>query len=130
MTKHQNLTSEAFALRLDAAEQAVTFARAQLAEAATAGHRSDDLHDRVQAIARAEVVRDLERHAANVAGGHTLAPAGSPVEALQLVARGALRQLVQQGADDTWSGRANDLRRVRHDALRRWVADIADLGDD
>ncbi len=25
------------------------------------------------------------------------------------------------GADDNWSGRGNDLRRVKFDATRRWV---------
>ena len=50
-----------------------------------------------------------------VDGGRT------PVDALRLVVEETTRQIVDQGADDNWSGRRNDLRRVRFDALRRWV---------
>lgn len=44
-----------------------------------------------------------------------------PVEALRVVVHETTRDIVGRGADDSWSGRTNDLKRVRFDALRRWV---------
>lgn len=126
MTKHSTLTPEAFARRSEAASAAVASALTALAESAAASYRSDDLFARLEVLARAEVIRDQEAMAAYLAEQLGLGPA----EALALVAAEAVRQVVITGADDSWSGRGNDLRRVRHDALRRWVADNADLGDD
>lgn len=126
MTKHSNLTPEAFAARLTAAHKAVEDAADRLASAAAGRHRSDDLLDLVAAVARAEVVYSRESLAAAIAERQNVPPA----EAIRLSAADAISTLVHTGPDDTWSGRGNDLRRVRHDALRRWVADNADLGDD
>lgn len=126
MTKHQNLTPEAFARRLPAAQENLSRAAAALAAAATDGQRSDDLWDRLVAVAKAEVDFTRENLAARIAERRGVAPA----EALRLTAIDGMDDLLFQGADDTWSGRGNDLRRVRHDALRRWVACNIDLGDD
>lgn len=47
----------------------------------------------------------------------------SPVEALRMVVDETTKDIVGCGADDGWSGRGNDLKRVRFDARRRWVQD-------
>lgn len=44
-----------------------------------------------------------------------------PDVARRVVADGTLNALLSSGADDTWSGRGNDARRVVFDARREWV---------
>lgn len=50
-----------------------------------------------------------------------------PVEALRMVIDQTIKDIIGQGADDNWSGRGNDLMRVRFDALRRWVQEAGYL---
>lgn len=41
--------------------------------------------------------------------------------AMAIVCEALLEELLTNGADDTWSGRGNDVRRIRHDARRAWL---------
>lgn len=40
--------------------------------------------------------------------------------------RGYLTQWLLQGADDTWSGRGNDLKRAHHDGVRNATREVLD----
>lgn len=46
------------------------------------------------------------------------------LEATKLVAIAAARELLDRGADDSWSGRGNDLRRAIFDAQRNFIRDL------
>lgn len=45
------------------------------------------------------------------------------VDAYQMVKEHVTRRLLSNGADDTWSGRGNDARRVVFDELRKFASD-------
>lgn len=47
---------------------------------------------------------------------------GEPIAlAMQYVVDSTLDEVLANGADDKWSGRANDIQRIRFDARRQWV---------
>ena len=45
-------------------------------------------------------------------------------EARKTLARRQVSNLLSQGAQDTWSGRGNDLRRTKFDSQRNWVTTV------
>lgn len=84
---------------------------AAVASAATSGAGAAELDDRVRALASIE---------GQLAVASRLARAiEADLDREEQVA--VLFQLLQDGADDSWSGRGNDLRRARFDGVRREV---------
>lgn len=78
--------------------------------------RSEDALMAVHRAAEDEVHRTQWQHVKNLTEAGT-----TPTEALAVVVQTTTRQIIVTGADDTWSGRGNDYKRVRFDALRQWV---------
>lgn len=104
------------------AQKSVTDPMGTLAANVAGARDADDAMRHVQNAAETEVATRQWTHVAMIIDGGQ-----SPVDALRLVVDETTRQIVGQGADDTRSGRANDLRRTRFDALRRWVQDASCL---
>lgn len=80
----------------------------------------DTLADTVEQIAKCEAACIVHTKAGNVLrNGHTFAD----------VRIHLTEDVLIQGAEDTWSGRGNDLRRAKHDAARAAVRDVFNLLD-
>jgi hypothetical protein len=92
----------------------VEAARAKLAAAASTGSPASHLNDLVQAVGVAEAVARLRLDVAQMLRENQ--ETGDIRETL-------LNELLR-GADDAWSGRANDLRRATHDGVRLAIRDI------
>lgn len=76
----------------------------------------------VQQAAEAQVASRLWSRVVMVANAERFQVMDNPwVEALSAVAEEATEMLLSSGADDTWSGRHNDMRRTQFDAQRGWV---------
>lgn len=86
--------------------------------AAAAGNRVDDLAQRVQDLAAQEAILGLEDLVCRMMVVHDLTEEQARIRAGKRVAS----DLLTVGADDTWSGRGNDLARVVFDAKRKWAA--------
>lgn len=76
----------------------------------------DTVHAYAQRLATAQVMADRWDTVCRVVG-----PDRTTTEALAFVVERTIDALLITGADDEWSGRRNDLRRVKFDATRRWV---------
>jgi hypothetical protein len=95
--------------RVAQAEDLVTRSRQTLATNATASTmRLADLADVLNGVARAEGSLFMLRRAQIV-----LDNTGGDLDAL----RQAVLDVLVQGADDTWSGRTNDVRRAYHEGV-------------
>lgn len=102
--------------RLTSAAETVVRRRASLAAAVENLSDARALWDSLVALAGAERTVEIESFVETVIErGHDLDAA------TEIVASSVLRDLVVSGADDTWSGRGNDLRRVQADACRDWL---------
>lgn len=100
----------------------VNTARTYLATAATEGKAPETLVNAVHDLARAEAVERFELDACyRLVWMQKDNPEATQEDARKSVAETAAEQLLDVGADDTWSGRNNDLRRVVFDAKRDWV---------
>lgn len=91
----------------------VNAARAKLAQAASTSDTSR-LNDLVQTVAVVEAVARIRFDVAE------MLRAGAASEDV----RETLLDELLRGADDAWSGRANDLRRATHDGVRVAIRDI------
>ena len=95
--------------------------RKRLIDATTSQDRATSLHDLVQSIAQQEAIIALEWQVVMCVQYDV--EDRNEDECRREVAEYARETLLDSGADDTWSGRANDLRRSVFDAQRRWVKD-------
>jgi hypothetical protein len=108
------------------AEEKVTAIRTEIADMASADPSdrrigSVKLHDAVQRLAAAEVEADLwDRVQVRLDAN----PAEFPTvdSAIASVYDQVLDEIIDSGANDTASGRAGDIRRVRFDAERTWLS--------
>lgn len=103
----------------DAAEALVQAQReAIVAIAPTA--TAEVLEAAVQLLSGYEAIARLAGRAARVYQAR-LRDGSTPDAARGETARYMAVQVLDAGADDTWSGRGNDRRRATHDAERAWV---------
>lgn len=107
--------------RAQQAFNALETSRERLANATLAGASSmNELQHSLFHVASAEAFFHLESLAEKRS-----VKMGVPVDrARKGVARHTLRALLEHGADDGWSGRGNELKRVQFDAKREWVVDV------
>jgi hypothetical protein len=104
------------AMKSALAQPAATDPMGTLAKAIAGASDTDHALHALHLAAEAEVTTRQWQHVDMVIdSGRT------PVEALRLVVKDTTSQIIGRGADDTWSGRSNDLKRVRFDALRIWI---------
>jgi hypothetical protein len=98
----------------DVSSHAIAGCRAVVAERVTAGHNADSIGKALQSLAEAEGTFDfwsrlsdrVENFASN---GKEFTKTDAMKYAMDVLAR---------GADDTWSGRGNDVNRSRFDGVR------------
>lgn len=109
-----------FEARLRRSEESLTSARQRLAENA-AEAVVDRLAEMLNAVVRAEVAVMVDERLAAMAERR---PESDDASLLTTVAESFTEMVLMNGADDTWSGRGNDLRRVRFDALRDRVVTL------
>jgi hypothetical protein len=97
-------------------------------ERARSADPAGEYRKRIADLANAETMWSAltEMVASEVAGlqwvrvGNVISAGHVPHKALALVLESAIDTILR-GADDQWSGRGNDLRRVKHDALCQWA---------
>jgi len=114
-------TNQPTTKRHTAAEAMMDTIRKRLVDATTSQDRATSLHDLVQSIAQQEAIIALEWQVVMCIQYDV--EDRTEDECRREVAEYARETLLDSGADDTWSGRANDLRRSVFDAQRRWVKD-------
>jgi len=99
-------------------------AHADLAEAATAGQYSKELLLKLHVVAKTEAVMQV---AFQVRNARRFATVDESMEAVNERVRNFLISKLCLHPDDEWSGRGNDLQRVKADAVRSAVADAIEL---
>lgn len=104
--------------------QRVETARAALADAVATCAVSEVLTDLAHSVGVAEAELDVWR---TVDGNLASPTALDALTALDRAYQAWVDAILASGADDTWSGRGNDLRRAKFDARRRQVERVADL---
>lgn len=117
-----NHDTEPTTKRLELLKQNLDALRDQLVSGAMTEDRAVALHDTVQAIAKAEAIFALEYQVAmhQYRDVEDLTEDESRVK----IAEYTRDSLLMSGADDTWSGRSNDLKRAVFDAKRKWVTEV------
>lgn len=88
--------------------------RERLVTAATEGQAADELATIVEAITRAEAVAKVRYTVGQMLANGS---ASNDIE-------GYLTDRLIAGADDSWSGRGNDLKRAAFDAVRDEIRDL------
>lgn len=104
------------AARITKAAEALDAARTAVAAAAVDAD-SDRLLALTYRVAEAEVADRQWRMVSAVAERD----GSNYVAALRIVLDQSVQDILLIGADDDWSGRANELRRVKFNALRAWT---------
>lgn len=98
-------------------------ARAEVTAAVTANFTADRLAKAVNGVAHAEGYADALTTARYVLIHH--ADSDARTTAIALI--DAMSDALTLGADDEWSGRANDVRRARFDGVRAAAKDVLRL---
>lgn len=122
--KTERRTTERLQARAATVTEQLTDARVQLTRSAERGTPTT-LHDMVQDLA---VWTEQDRLWEQVRERTTRTDA--PLtwsDAARVTARVVVRNMVNTGVDDTWSGRGNDLRRTVYEARRVWVEHVVEL---
>lgn len=113
MTTTITLT-ETFSTKLDSACQHVVAARQRVITQMEQGRTADQSVDALLSLADAEGARDVWSKLATVATYHCK----SGVEITEAQVMQVVMDLLTRGADDTWSGRGNDVKRAYFDGVR------------
>lgn len=104
----------------------VEAARANVIECAQAGQDADRIMRFTYELAEADARRRIAERML-LATGRRRNEGDTPLDlltAVKLVAIAAAGELLDRGADDTWSGRGNDLRRATFDAQRDFIRSL------
>jgi hypothetical protein len=100
----------------EAAEKSLNRARNDLAQAVTDRVSSRDLLDYLHSVAQLEVRLEILTLVETAINEYDARGEDVYTDLLEM--------FVLNGADDSWSGRGNDLRRVRFDAARSLIKDL------
>jgi hypothetical protein len=112
-----NTTTVDYGLYVRQAEANLEAARNHLTQAIANGEHAEMLVDRLNAVAEAEGALQAAGRAALAFGN------GASDDRI----RDGLIAMLLNSPDDTWSGRGNDMRRAKHDGLRKQVQQIIEF---
>ena len=107
-------TAQTASARLDKARGAHRDALNDMANLARVDAGTRSLYDSLCKVAKAEAAMDFYDRLADLLGS------GKSVTEAALV----LSSKLARGADDTWSGRSNEIKRVGHDRFAELVGDL------
>lgn len=110
-------TNNSYLAKAASAPKAVASLRSEIASGA-ASLSSERLDSLVNDLARMEAIATLWQRAESVAERDEVE---SLQDAVRLMRPGVLRSVVIKGADDSWSGRSNDLRRCAFEGTLAWL---------
>lgn len=105
--------AETIAKNLETANRDVAGCRQLLADRVTEGRRAEDLTTALNGLAQAEGAQRLWARLNQAVENPSRGEEFNETVALRLVAG-----MLAQGADDSWSGRGNDVNRAHFDGIR------------
>lgn len=95
----------------------MSWAEIDIAEVIAAGGANVTSSEELHALTKRVAEHEVRKHW-GMLGCKIIAFAEREGEDAEQLIRKEITDALVSGADDTWSGRGNDLQRIRHDALR------------
>lgn len=106
--------------KYEAAAKAVESAKASIAKIVGEGFDAGRIGEAANTLAQAEGALSFWARMENVASNFE----ARGEELTQIVATNMAMDILTRGADDTWSGRGNDINRARFDGIRQAAAKL------